>query len=251
LYAQHHTGLDGCKPTPLPDAPNKQNMLQLVVGRCSFDSIGWTLYTAGSLNTILNDQNLPNGLKFNLTTNYFEFIIPALYKKYPNRRMQMEVFASKAPITKISKNGFDISSVVNFNVSVLPTTNNTKPTPVFTMIAETSTSALISLNGTTLYPKLVFNSSEAKLAWSDVGTGFGYLLSPIISYGIEYVLIPGLNVELKQGIQIPNVGPVSLKNADLSFDKDFMLIGLDFTLNPNLKATQPHVDKHAAILIQQ
>lgn len=116
----------------------------------------------------MTDQDLPKNFSFNLTTNYFEFIIPALYQvkttqtkldrksvlfrnipivnwklKSMRHNLQFPLFRRKTVYLLLLSSlksdlifllpEISVNSLVYFNISVLPTVTGDPSTPVFTM----------------------------------------------------------------------------------------------------------------------
>jgi len=79
FYDQSVPGLDPCAGQPVPNSVIGNRMIQFVVGSCAADSIFYALQNAGMLSVMVDNQNLPPNVGLQLTTDYFEFIIPSLY----------------------------------------------------------------------------------------------------------------------------------------------------------------------------
>lgn len=77
------------------------------------------------------------------------------------------------------------------------------------------------------------NSPKKKLIFvggSDVGTGFSYVVDPLITYSIQYALIPYANSYLAAGFPIPETPQVVLSNPVLTQHQDFVVVAADFVI---------------------
>ncbi|KAJ8426673.1 hypothetical protein Cgig2_030092 [Carnegiea gigantea] len=95
------------------DDPSK--MIGISIDEAVFNSASILYFEAGYLQWILDkipDQAL-------LNTAGWRFIIPQLYKKYPNDDMNLNVSLASPPVLQVSRQKIDVSMNVNFIIDVL------------------------------------------------------------------------------------------------------------------------------------
>ena len=106
-------------PFTLTTIPTQVNfdLIQLIISQYTYNSLGWALYEAGSLNF-----TIPLG-----TTNDFRLIIPSLYRAFPGDQLQAEIVGLTYPsITLSSASGltFEFAPYMYWNVVQNGTSQN-------------------------------------------------------------------------------------------------------------------------------
>lgn len=219
--------LDPCAGQPVPNSVVSSRMIQFVVGSCAVDSIGYALQNAGMLSFVVDNEDLPPNFGISLTTDYFEFIIPALYNKYPDKNMSALVYTPTAPRLAVQNGVVVVQALVYMNVSVL----TPQPLPAFTMATSLTVNATVALNGTTLVPTLGWIAGKSVVLASNFGTSWESLVSPLLTDAIRYVALPIANQQLSSGFAIPTSGKMKLSNPIVQMTNDLLVVASDFTLH--------------------
>jgi lipopolysaccharide-binding protein len=219
--------LDPCAGQPVPNSVVSNRMIQFVVGSCAVDSIGYALQNAGLLSLLVDNADLPPNFGISLTTDYFEFIIPQLYNKYPDKNMTALVYTPKQPHLVVSNNVVLVKALVYMNVSVLAP----QPVPAFTMASTLTVNATVALNGTTLVPTLGWVAGQSAVISSNFGTGWESLVAPLLTDAIRYVALPIANQQLASGFAIPTSGKMKLNNPVVQISNNLLVVASDFTLH--------------------
>jgi lipopolysaccharide-binding protein len=218
--------LDPCAGQPIPNTVVNNRMIQFVVGSCALDSIGFALQNAGLLSVAVSNADLPPGVAFSLNTDYFEFIIPQLYAKYPHTNMSAVIATPQQPHLSLQGNVIVIKSLVYINVSV----DAPQPIPAFTVATALSVNASIALNGTTLIPTLGWIAGSSSLVSSNFGNYWTPVVLPLLTDTLRYVALPVANEALAAGFAIPSNSHMTLKNPTVQITNNLLVVASDFTL---------------------
>jgi hypothetical protein len=177
--------------------------------------------------SLVDNADLPPNFGISLTTDYFEFIIPQLYNKYPDKNMSALVYTPKQPHLVVSNNVVLVKALVYMNVSVLAP----QPVPAFTMASTLTVNATVALNGTTLVPTLGWIAGQSAVISSNFGTGWESLVAPLLTDAIRYVALPIANQQLASGFAIPTSGKMKLNNPVVQISNNLLVVASDFTLH--------------------
>eukprot|EP00771_Trimastix_marina_P001581 gnl/Trimastix_PCT/2662.p1 GENE.gnl/Trimastix_PCT/2662~~gnl/Trimastix_PCT/2662.p1 ORF type:complete len:499 (+),score=133.02 gnl/Trimastix_PCT/2662:118-1497(+) len=222
---------------PVPPQPHAYNitgeMLQIAVNQYLPDSGLHALFHSGLLDVYVTDKDLPAWSPLRLNTSSWAWLIPSLQKRWPDRPMRAHLFPTHMPKCEfIPQQGMAIHGDYAFEMDVLLA--NGSAVNVFELDVALSTSMVVrvALNGTQL--QVTGAISEAtRLELSIVETLIGrFDLKPvekILNILLDEIVIPMLNVPLKQGILIPLVQGLTLKQPLLLFEPRFCVVSSDFS----------------------
>lgn len=76
--------------SPLPISLSNE-MLQIYLGDYFVNCAAYAHYKVGALHRVITPDDVPASSTYLLKTNTYEYIIPPLYSKYPNKNMSLEV----------------------------------------------------------------------------------------------------------------------------------------------------------------
>eukprot|EP01130_Rhizamoeba_saxonica_P001017 TRINITY_DN10891_c0_g1_i1.p1 TRINITY_DN10891_c0_g1~~TRINITY_DN10891_c0_g1_i1.p1 ORF type:complete len:478 (-),score=101.84 TRINITY_DN10891_c0_g1_i1:92-1525(-) len=210
-------------PTILPTTTGNQ-MLQYLMSDYVPNCAGLVLYKQGALEKTITQQDLPADSLIQLNTTFFQYIIPNLYKKYPNRAIELKVYAAEPPKVDISKQGLHVKGVAAVNVSaVVPPKNQYAFTLDAVLIADLSVSVVKGNLITGDIHTLVCNVTVDH-------TNIGPIdIVPIISFVINpacNTLIPSfLNTFLNAGIPLPAFDGFQVEDAIIDLNDGYVAIG--------------------------
>jgi lipopolysaccharide-binding protein len=220
-------------PPVVPPQPVPQ-MLQVILTDYPFASAAFAYYTTGKLHFTLNNNNLPPNFPVKLNTNDWQFLLPGLYKAYPNTPMQLDIFAAQPPSVSIGQSGMNVTTVSNLVISV---TKGPQVIPCITIAVVVAASATVHLNSTTLIPVVSYGGSNLSLKNSTVGPVDLSVLNGLINLVLQNIVFPLANNVLQTGIPLPVVQGTSLVNPSITFGPHYVLVNSDF--------------KHSALFMQR
>ncbi|MQM01979.1 hypothetical protein Taro_034739 [Colocasia esculenta] len=177
-----------------------------------FTSASVVFFEAGQLHWVVDE--VPD--RHLLNTAGWRFIIPQLYKKYPNDDMKLNVSVTSAPILRISRKNIVVSILSDIIVNVL---DGNKMIPVACIATVVTASGVPEISGNNLAGRLALEDFTLNLKWSTVGAFHMNLIQGVMRVFLNNVFIPHLNSHLRKGFPVPIIHGFTLKNATiLSYD---------------------------------
>jgi lipopolysaccharide-binding protein len=147
-----------------------------------------------------------------LNTAGWRYIVPQLYKQYPNDDMNINISVSSPPIIKVAKD--DISAFVNLDVTI-DVNDAAEVIPVACISLEISTSGSAEILRNNLAGSVRLKGFSAYLKWSEIGNINIHLLKPVMSTILKTVFLPIVNLHLKRGFPLPMLHGFTLQNAEI------------------------------------
>ncbi|KAH1062748.1 hypothetical protein GLYMA_02G295500v4 [Glycine max] len=154
-------------------------MITISLHESVFKSGSMLYFTADSMQWIVDE--LPDQALLN--TAEWRFLIPQLYKKYPNDDMNLNISVSSPPDIQVT-NKDDFSA--SFAVEIL---------------------------GNNLAGWLKLRKFSTSLKWSKIGKLHMNLIQSVTSTVLKTVIIPYLNSQLLRGIPLPILNGFAIKNV--------------------------------------
>uniref|UniRef100_A0A7N0TUE5 Lipid-binding serum glycoprotein C-terminal domain-containing protein n=1 Tax=Kalanchoe fedtschenkoi TaxID=63787 RepID=A0A7N0TUE5_KALFE len=217
-------GLSNLSKRNLPTLPicnDQSKMLGISVDEAVFNSMSALFYDAGYMNFVVN--TIPDQSLFN--TAGWRFIIPQLYKKFPNDDISMNVSLTAAPFLRISQN---IDSTVNADLTIdVLDDGNIIPVACISLVIRASGSVKIS--GNNLAGSLKLEDFTMSLKWSKIGSLHMYIIQPVVWSLIETVGLPYVNSHLSKGLPLPIIQGFNLQNAETVFSDSIVVVCSDVT----------------------
>ncbi|KAL0362878.1 UNVERIFIED_CONTAM: putative BPI/LBP family protein [Sesamum calycinum] len=167
----------------------------------------------------LPDQSL-------LNTAGWRFIIPKLYKMYPNHDMNLNVSVSSPPTIEVEHQQIKATILLDVVIDVLDV-EEVIPVLSFSMVIGTSMSAEISRNALTVSVKL--NDFALSLNWSKVGDLHMRLIRTLVSTALKTVILPYINLKLSEGFELPVFHGYKLEDAHILCTDSWIVICSDVT----------------------
>ncbi|XP_073221255.1 putative BPI/LBP family protein At1g04970 [Cicer arietinum] len=197
------------KNTKLPIlCTNLSKMLAITLDEAVFNSASALYYDAKFMHWIVDqipDQSL-------LNTAGWRFIIPQLYKKYPNHKMNLNISFSSPPLVEISNHKAGANVFVDLTIDVL---EEDKVIPVACISLVIQASGLVKINGNNLVGAVRLDDFGMSLKWSNVGNLRMYLIQPAMWAIIETVFLPYANEHLGKGLPLPIIHGFTLQDAEI------------------------------------
>ncbi|KAL2613523.1 hypothetical protein R1flu_025215 [Riccia fluitans] len=214
------------KPFPDPDTEltaglfcdQSVKMLTIALSDYVLNSAGSVYYDSGLLQWDVDE--LP-GKKY-LNTASWKYIIPQLYKKYPNEDMVLNFAAAEPPQVNLSKDGISAVSSVDMTIKVKDAATS-EQTAVACISLSVSMDAVASLDEGNISAQATLNDLTVALKWSNVGNFPVLLVQATVKTIVKDVVLPLLNLNLRRGFPVPVVAGVTLQNSDLRYEDGYIL----------------------------
>ncbi|XP_043691556.1 putative BPI/LBP family protein At1g04970 [Telopea speciosissima] len=214
-------------------------MLEISLDEAVFNSVSNVYYNAELMHWIVD--KVPNQSLLN--TASWKYIIPQLYKMYPNDDMILNVSFSSPPVIKISSDNIDSTVYSDMTIDVL---NNNETIPVACISLVVSASGSVDISGNYLVGYVGLVDFTMSLKWSKIGNFHMYLIQSVMRTLLKTVFFPYVNVQLKKGFPLPIIRGFTLQNADIFCDNSQIVVCSDvvFTNSNELKLL-PHNQVHS------
>ncbi|KAG4952912.1 hypothetical protein AAZX31_14G017700 [Glycine max] len=204
-------------------------MITISLHESVFKSGSLVYFTADSMQWIVDE--LPDQALLN--TAEWRFLIPQLYKKYPNDDMNLNMSVSSPPDIQVTNKDVGVNIFIDITIDVL---EDGEVIPVACISVDFSASCAVEIVGNNLAGWLKLRKFSTYLKWSKIGKLHMNLIQSVTSTVLKTVLIPYLNSQLLRGIPLPILNGFSIKNArilyappwitvcsDVSFSRDYYL----------------------------
>ncbi|XP_031492823.1 putative BPI/LBP family protein At1g04970 [Nymphaea colorata] len=205
---------------------HSSKMLGISVDEAVFNSASDVYFKAGVMNWIVDklpDQSL-------LNTAGWRFIVPQLYKKYPNDEMELTISVTSPPLIRITAGG--ISSTISADMTIDVIESN-QIIPVACVYMVISASGTLGMSGSDLAGEVRLDGFTLELKWSDVGNFHMYLIQTVVRVLLKDVFIPYVNTRLSRGFPLPVIHGFALTNSDISLGDSNAVICTDLASAPN------------------
>ncbi|KAH8953031.1 hypothetical protein BDL97_08G003200 [Sphagnum fallax] len=199
-----------------------ESMKMITIALCDYviNSAAKVYYEARSLELLVDE--LPQDWLLN--TAFWKWLIPQLYREYPNHDMAFNFSVSAAPQVELTRNGAKALAATEMTVLVK---TNTDFVPVACLSMTLSMDALAGLDGNNITAEVTLDAVTLELKWSQIGKFPVQLMQSTVRMVVSKVIIPILNHSLKRGFPLPVVPAIHLQNADLRYDDGYILICSD------------------------
>ncbi|WOL12071.1 BPI/LBP family protein [Canna indica] len=185
-----------------------QKMLSILLDEVVFNSASSIYFQAGVMHWMVDkvpEQSL-------LNTASWKYIIPQLYKKYPNDDMLLNISLTSAPVIRITPQKIGATILLDMTVDVL---DSGETIPVACIAMVVSVSGVMEISGNTLAAQVGLDDFTLSLKWSKVGNFHMYLIQGVIRVFLNTVFVPYVNMHLRQGFPLPIIDGFTLQNANI------------------------------------
>ncbi|XP_074583696.1 putative BPI/LBP family protein At1g04970 isoform X2 [Curcuma longa] len=185
-----------------------QKMLSITLDEAVFNSASVIYFQAGLLHWMVNkvpEQSL-------LNTTSWKYLIPQLYRKYPNDDMILNMSLMSPPDVWITSQKVGANLLLDMTVNVLDG-SSTIPVACISMVVDVS--GVVAISGNNLVGEVGLDSFSLSLKWSDVGKFHMNLIQGVLQVFLKTVFVPYVNVHLRQGFPLPIVRGFALQNASI------------------------------------
>ncbi|XWS75826.1 hypothetical protein CRYUN_Cryun01aG0125400 [Craigia yunnanensis] len=176
-----------------------------------------------------------------LNTAGWRFIIPQLYKKYPNDDMNLNISLSSPPIIRISK--YNIGATVYADV-IIDVVEAGQVIPVACISLKICGSGSVKIVGNNLGGSVKLDDLVMSLKWSQIGDLRMYLIQPVMWTLVQTVVIPYANSYLGKGFPLPIIHGFTLQNAEIIFSSSKVTVCSDvsYSESDNLNQLRIHFE---------
>ncbi|KAG9159829.1 hypothetical protein Leryth_007830 [Lithospermum erythrorhizon] len=197
-----------------------EKMVNIAVEEKVLESAALVYYEADKLHWIIDE--VPD--KSLLNTAGWRFIVPRLYKDYPNDDMNLDVSISSPPIIKILEQQIDVTVPSDVIIDVLHA-GEVIQVACLSMVVSASASAEVS--GDILYGSVKLRDFTMDLNWSKIGSLHMFLIQPVMSTMLRTVVVPYVNSKLGKGIVLPTFHGYKLENAEIIYTDSWIVMSSD------------------------
>lgn len=189
---------------------DQSKMLGISLDEAVFNSASALYYDAEFMEWIVDkvpDQAL-------LNTAGWRFIIPQLYKKYPNDDMNLNISLSSPPVIRISEHNIGASVYADVIIDVVEGSQVISVACISLVIRGTGS---VKIMGNNLGGSVKLDDLAMSLKWSKIGNLRMYLIQPVMWTLVQTVGIPYANSYLGKGFPLPIIHGFTLQNAEIIF----------------------------------
>ncbi|XP_022986302.1 putative BPI/LBP family protein At1g04970 [Cucurbita maxima] len=195
-------------PSPSPSCKDPSKMFGITLDEAVFNSALALYYDADFMQWSLKE--VPNQPLLN--TAGWRFIVPQLYKKYPNADMSLNITLPSPPVIRISEHPIFATVDVDIIVDVVEA-GELIPVACISLLVHASSTAKIS--GNNLVGSIDLNDFEMSLKWSNIGNLHMDLIQPVVQTLVETTLLPNANSYFRKGFPLPIKHGFMFQNAEL------------------------------------
>ncbi|XP_047342344.1 putative BPI/LBP family protein At1g04970 [Impatiens glandulifera] len=174
-------------------------------------------FNAGVMHLVLD--KLPE--QYLLNTAEWKYIIPQLYKKYPNADMILNISISSPPILSVSHQSIDATIYADITVGILDAGERV---PVACISSLSTISCYPDISRDNITGSIKLNDFNMFLNWSNIGVLHMDLLQPFTETLLRTVAVPYLNLIFYWGLPLPTFKGYTLSNAKFSYVGSSVLI---------------------------
>ncbi|KAD3066576.1 hypothetical protein R6Q59_019190 [Mikania micrantha] len=170
-----------------------------------------------------------------LNTSGWRFIVPELYKKFPNENMNLNLSLSDAPDVQISLQQIDAAVYADLVINVLHR-SDTIPVACISLVITGMSTVQITENNLSAHLKM--DDLTMSLKWSKIGPLHMFLIQPVMWTIIETVFLPYVNARIGVGFPLPIVSGFMLQNAEIITSDSRITVCSDVTDEELVDRTQ-------------
>ncbi|KAG8075776.1 hypothetical protein GUJ93_ZPchr0006g41869 [Zizania palustris] len=199
-------------------------MLLLSLDEDVFNSALEVYFKAGSMHWVVDkvpDQSL-------LNTASWKFIIPRLYRSYPNDNMLLNISMTSSPVIRITSEKIGATTNADLIIDVV---HATETIPVLCISVVVSASGVAEAAGNKVYGSVELDNFSLALKWSNVGNIHMSLIQGVIRVFLNTVCMPYLNSRLGHGVVLPAVHGFTLKDVYVLTSPEKLTLCSDVTFS--------------------
>ncbi|KAG9270191.1 bactericidal permeability-increasing protein-like [Astyanax mexicanus] len=202
-------------------------MMSLGASEFCVNSAAYAYHTAGALQIRITEDMIPKASPFHLNTSAFGSLIPQLPKQYPDMPMELQLYTSETPLISFSKTVTSVRLLASVKAFAVKPDSGT--VPLFRLDIESSFSAKAYIEKVLVKGALEMKNLTVTLGATEIGQ---FSITPIeraLTLGMKAFVLPKVNAQLSEGIQLPFVKGFGLKNAVMAIEDGFVAVAADIS----------------------
>lgn len=199
---------DDKKLEPLVTCNDSLKMIGISLHEAVFNSGSSVYFNAGRMNWVvekMGDQPL-------LNTAGWKYIVPQLYRKYPNDDIKLNISFSSPPVIIIFAEKIDVTAYFEMTINVV---DAAEIIPVACISVVISASGSVDISGNMLVGSVGLDDFTLSLKWSKIGKIHVSLIQTVMWTFLKTVATPYVNARLRKGFPLPIIRGFTLQNADI------------------------------------
>ncbi|KAK4279194.1 hypothetical protein QN277_016940 [Acacia crassicarpa] len=204
------------------------NMIKISLHEDVLNSASLVYFNAGSMQWIVD--KLPDQALLN--TAAWRFIVPQLYRRFPNKDMELNISVSSPPIVQVTNQNIDATIHIDIIVDV----EDAGEVACISMEISASCSAEILQNN--VAGNLRLNDFSTYLKWTKIGPLHMHLIQLTISAILRTTVLPFVNFLLRQGIPLPYFYGFAVQNAHTMYNAPWITVCSDISFSRNYYLSQ-------------
>lgn len=195
-------------------------MLWISLDEDVFNSISALYFKAGLLQKMVD--KVPD--QFLLNTASWRFLVPQLYRKYPDDDMLLNISAISPPSVRITVGRIDGAVDLEVTINVV---DLGEIVPVACLSVSVAASGAAAVSENNLVGKLELDYFSFTLRWSKVGKLHTILVQTVLRIFLKNLFMPYVNSYLKQGFRLPIINGFSVRDAYILTSYSRMMVSCD------------------------
>ena len=226
-------------PFPLPALPQgpfagcATSALQLALSEFSLESLGWALWGAGALQSLLPHTILPPSFPIQLNTTDVSALAPGLAKAFPAEWMQLSLALAAPPTANVTaQGGLALAAPLSIAFQALPPGG--PPVTAFTLGCPLGLALTLGVRGAgqqqqNLTANVTSAACQLAVSSSSVGPVDAGGLALLVDFVLDFVLLPLANAVLNVGLPLPSLEGLQLTGAGIFYELGFAGVCTNFT----------------------
>ena len=222
-------------PPPLPSPGNgtDDQMISIWFTDYVANTAGLVYHEAGMLNRNITPDAVPKHSPLKLNTSSFEYLLPELYKKYPNMGLILNVKTTKPPHFEI--NSKTVSLLVASEVTAFVESQTIFPRWALTLGLTGTLNGELWMEHHDEKVYMCGNATSIDFQFSVISSGIGNInitmLNKVMTTIFEPILMEFINFHGRSGLQIPMAGGIELIKPKVTLGDGYMKIASDLKYN--------------------
>ncbi|XP_022940640.1 putative BPI/LBP family protein At1g04970 isoform X2 [Cucurbita moschata] len=167
-----------------------------------------------------------------LNTTTWKWIIPLLYRQYPDDDIILNISASSPPSLRLRDQDIAASIYVDMIIEVV---NNDEVIPVACISLEVTASFSPVILEKNLVGHVTLEDLSLSLKWSKIGRIHLYLIERTLVGLIKTVVVPFVDLYLLKGVPLPSFHGLALEDVEMAFNSSRIIICSDVALSEGFK----------------
>ncbi|XP_022981450.1 putative BPI/LBP family protein At1g04970 isoform X2 [Cucurbita maxima] len=167
-----------------------------------------------------------------LNTAAWKWIIPLLYRQYPDDDIVLNISASSPPSLRLRDQDIAASIYVDMIIEVV---NNDEVIPVACISLEVTASFSPVILEKNLVGHVTLEDLSLSLKWSKIGRIHLYLIERTLVGLIKTVVVPFVDLYLLKGVPLPSFHGLALEDVEMAFNSSRIIMCSDVALSEGFR----------------